>query len=774
MAPRKKPTPLPIDDPTHPNTTPFRIIERAFKRKTTASSPLTHINPPESLHLPSLPASISARLIDPRAPIDPAMPEDMRPVSVELPRLDPTLFPRDESDTRETTPALLFPTHPGIIYIPAAASPTLQRHMVKTCLREWTTRPNVTNLDTHYVIDHEKGVWGLVESGPGDAVVPRREGLGGMEAYACGEESAKGTGVGDVDAFKKNKDKSVPLGEKEVVLEIDPPTTGTPNLQPLSVAELVKKWRWSSLGWQYNWSKKIYHMDRPVQFPPELDEITRAVIGSVEGITGYKKADYKSEAGIVNFYHLPNDALMAHQDRSEINMEAPLTKKSEKHSNPKMDHPLLHIHLSTPTQPTAPPSETSTIRLSPHYTPPSTTRMNRAHNNKSTPPGNPRHRPPPPSLPPQGSYTPFYPTSSSPASIPSSSPSTNPYFAPQNDSFTSRTDQPSSIYCEDSISCRGDTEISFLQECRRTDEDEDGIDSLLAQVENALRFDGTVVDGSRGDGREEEEADRLLGMVGDALSIREGEAAFHPEDEEGAAWEGDHSILSGLEYSLPRIPNVPGYEEFGHAVSLRGKTGRAYTPRGSSGNEYDKGNECAAASSAANESVCSSGGHESSPNTHSLPFVLAATPSLSAGFVSTRASQQGAFAVLHHDHLAFYDAKCAQHLLCLGDAAVKCAPAFGPLSLALLMDENDILNEVDVAKGKKANSVSIPKQPVSTAPHAILTFTKDTTCHVAESGIFVLQINKSSQDKHPSLIQLHSADSLMEWCRCIRDVLAAL
>ncbi|KAJ3034770.1 hypothetical protein HDU99_010668 [Rhizoclosmatium hyalinum] len=72
-------------------------------------------------------------------------------------------------------------------------------------------------------------------------------------------------------------------------------------------------------------------MDRPVEFPPDLDAMTRAVIESVQGITGYTKEQYKSEAGIVNFYQMP-DALMAHQDRSEVNMEAPLVSFSLGHS----------------------------------------------------------------------------------------------------------------------------------------------------------------------------------------------------------------------------------------------------------------------------------------------------------------------------------------------------------------------------------------------------------------------------------------------------------
>ncbi|KAJ3029802.1 UNVERIFIED_CONTAM: hypothetical protein HDU68_011029 [Siphonaria sp. JEL0065] len=388
MGRKNKFIPLPVDDPTHPNTSPFRISERAYKRKPNTPSPLAHIQSPESSNLPSLPEFISNRLIDPRTCLE--APDSSTLVKViQIPKLDPTYFSSSGSNDSETIPAMTFPeTHPGLIFIPSAMSPETQRDIIKKCCREWTGRPNVTNLDTHYVVEESGGVWAVYErewkererGGDVDTVVERRVELGGMEAYTddeedeeegggssktkkvkaedvkacsrccsenstgtnlktliksgCGKEDDEEPVVVDLDAFKVAASKAVSL-EKElappVPPNIDPPTTGTPLLQPLPVSQLIKKWRWSSLGWQYNWTKKKYHMDRPVQFPPELDEMTRAVIQSVEGLTGYTKEQYKSEAGIVNFYQLP-DALMGHQDRSEVNMDAPLVSFSLGHS----------------------------------------------------------------------------------------------------------------------------------------------------------------------------------------------------------------------------------------------------------------------------------------------------------------------------------------------------------------------------------------------------------------------------------------------------------
>ncbi|KAJ3097994.1 hypothetical protein HK100_005205 [Physocladia obscura] len=373
MGQRKKFQPLPVDDASHPNTTLFRVFERAFKRKEPANHFLEHIaDSPERIALPHLPAFISDRLIDPLMYLSlrdslglpvcsPNISAADAPRLIAVPRLDSNIFP----DTRKNegdnfVSAIIFPTHPGLILIPAAIDAPVQRDIIRKCMRDWTRRPNVTNLDTHYVIEgNDSGIWGIFEQewiqrrengGSGnDTIIKRRIGKGGMEAYDDSEEEAEGNEVkanqvaaentkpnssqafrliedayGNPVAVHANvfKDALKPIEKPK----IDPPTTITPFLQPLPVSELIKKWRWSSLGWyfqQYNWTKKIYHMDRFVAFPQSLNQMIRAVIGSVQGITGYEKEKFVSEAGIINFYQL-QDALMAHQDRSEVNMEAPL------------------------------------------------------------------------------------------------------------------------------------------------------------------------------------------------------------------------------------------------------------------------------------------------------------------------------------------------------------------------------------------------------------------------------------------------------------------
>ncbi|KAG1081807.1 hypothetical protein G6F42_022816 [Rhizopus arrhizus] len=108
------------------------------------------------------------------------------------------------------------------------------------------------------------------------------------------------------------------------------PAPGVPLLPP---SELVRKMRWITLGYQYHWPTKTYHLDRRYPFPADVSDLTKAVVTAVENIghdgwiNQYKGEDFKAEAGVINYYQY-RDTLMGHVDRSEMNMEAPLVSLS--------------------------------------------------------------------------------------------------------------------------------------------------------------------------------------------------------------------------------------------------------------------------------------------------------------------------------------------------------------------------------------------------------------------------------------------------------------
>jgi len=81
------------------------------------------------------------------------------------------------------------------------------------------------------------------------------------------------------------------------------------------------KLRWATVGYHYDWTNKVYY-DEDFN---EIPEYIREVCETVAFAMGFD--DFRSEAGIVNYYHL-NSTLSAHQDHSEENMKAPLVSIS--------------------------------------------------------------------------------------------------------------------------------------------------------------------------------------------------------------------------------------------------------------------------------------------------------------------------------------------------------------------------------------------------------------------------------------------------------------
>ena len=85
----------------------------------------------------------------------------------------------------------------------------------------------------------------------------------------------------------------------------------------------ARRLRWSTLGYQYDWTTKTYNFDPAsvIPFPKDLAEWSSSFAFEL----GFP--DFRAEAGIVNYYQ-PHDSLTSHVDRSEINMQAPLLSMS--------------------------------------------------------------------------------------------------------------------------------------------------------------------------------------------------------------------------------------------------------------------------------------------------------------------------------------------------------------------------------------------------------------------------------------------------------------
>lgn len=94
------------------------------------------------------------------------------------------------------------------------------------------------------------------------------------------------------------------------------------NVDPSVLKDLFRRMRWTTLGYQYDWTTKEYDFERdPASFPSKLTGWCAELVQAA----GFGL--FTAEAGIVNFYQ-PGDTLTGHVDRSERNMEVPLVSIS--------------------------------------------------------------------------------------------------------------------------------------------------------------------------------------------------------------------------------------------------------------------------------------------------------------------------------------------------------------------------------------------------------------------------------------------------------------
>lgn len=165
----------------------------------------------------------------------------------------------------------------GFYYVSGGVSEAEQLHYARQSFMAYPAHPNATNFTAHYVL-------------PREGVYPYFRADATLEIPKTGSsESVRVAGSGEWEA------------------------------------RFMRKMRWITLGYQYNWTSKEYNYDaadRAAGFPSDL---AQWAVGAAQQL-GFG-TDYRPEAGIVNFYQL-DDTLTGHVDRSERNMVAPLLSLS--------------------------------------------------------------------------------------------------------------------------------------------------------------------------------------------------------------------------------------------------------------------------------------------------------------------------------------------------------------------------------------------------------------------------------------------------------------
>ncbi|KAI9592281.1 hypothetical protein BDF19DRAFT_425481 [Syncephalis fuscata] len=217
---------------------------------------------------------------------------------------------------------------PGLIVLPELLTPAAQRYIAYQCLNTYACSPNRNNLDAHYILP-DCGVWQLALQDTTNAFATD------PNTSTLSSEQHEPAGYYEDDSYAPTNESTNELATKK---------TRTTELPPASV--LLRKLRWTTLGYQYDWSNKQYHPEHRHPFPNDLAELTRSIVRCINGIRrksatsidnatlslfNYDYEQYQPEAGVVNFYQIRN-TLTAHVDKSEENMEAPLVSFSIGHA----------------------------------------------------------------------------------------------------------------------------------------------------------------------------------------------------------------------------------------------------------------------------------------------------------------------------------------------------------------------------------------------------------------------------------------------------------
>lgn len=148
-----------------------------------------------------------------------------------------------------------FHLHDGFYLIKNPFLPGFQRYWVHRCLVDLPKPPNVTNLRVHPDINPHT-VW---------------------TEFVKGQNEGKG----------------------------------------LSSASSLRKLRWTTIGYHYDWDTKEYKEDHYTSFPMDIGLLAWYAAAAL----GFH--NFRAEAGIVNYYHL-DSTLGGHTDHSELDHDAPL------------------------------------------------------------------------------------------------------------------------------------------------------------------------------------------------------------------------------------------------------------------------------------------------------------------------------------------------------------------------------------------------------------------------------------------------------------------
>ncbi|KAH9443234.1 hypothetical protein MJO28_014691 [Puccinia striiformis f. sp. tritici] len=336
------------------NPTPFRAIEQYYKRRLWEPD----YNLGFGHH--SIPASTSTSTSP--IQIEWSTPQKAQTIQVHIHTL-PTTNKKACPTCSQQRILCTFPKqYPGLIYLPSYLCQHQQADLVQDCLTNGLRKPNVTNLDTHWEIPSQAGIYELYrnwllnseQSGDPEPTSPFILTPKTMINNPDDRQKQKQNDMTDTSKTRRQKVDFEPINSQNfLVARNDKPKEDpicSKTVEPIHIRDIWMngKLRWCTIGWQYHWPTKTYHFERePTPISELIESTCKNLINHsipwkmIEGefmiptenqsksasSSENWRSNYKPEAGVINFYQY-RDSLTAHIDHSEVDTEAPLVSLS--------------------------------------------------------------------------------------------------------------------------------------------------------------------------------------------------------------------------------------------------------------------------------------------------------------------------------------------------------------------------------------------------------------------------------------------------------------
>ncbi|KAL5203983.1 hypothetical protein ABZP36_008854 [Zizania latifolia] len=197
-------------------------------------------------------------------------------------------------------PIFCFLDRPGFYFIPGALSIDEQCYWIRESLKTFPQPPNRTNLTALY-----GPIFDLLTAAKNQKILVEVKKPDGQE---ISEQNSDGRKIHS-NNFKFIEDSEIPKGEV---------------YRSTAATTLFRKLRWSTLGLQFDWSKRNYDVSLAHNKIPDA----LAALAKMMAIPAMPSGEeFRPEAAIVNYYS-PSDMLGGHVDDMEADWTRPIVSIS--------------------------------------------------------------------------------------------------------------------------------------------------------------------------------------------------------------------------------------------------------------------------------------------------------------------------------------------------------------------------------------------------------------------------------------------------------------